>query len=85
MGGCWGGIVGVYEATVVFFFFEQKQSGAGILKQSMGDRHRVGIGLSYRPARLQRLAEQIPWIDSWPYRLSRESSCILLYQPSATA
>jgi hypothetical protein len=33
---------------------------AGILEQSMGARNRVGIGLSYRPARLQRLAELIP-------------------------
>ncbi len=28
---------------------------AGIFKQSMGARNRVGIGLSYRPARLHRL------------------------------
>jgi hypothetical protein len=35
---------------------------AGILEQSMGARNRVGIGLSYRPARLHRLAEMIPWI-----------------------
>jgi hypothetical protein len=34
---------------------------AGILKQSMGTRNLVGIGLSYRPARLHRLAEFIPW------------------------
>ncbi len=34
---------------------------AGIFKQSMGARDRVGIGLSYRPARLHRLAEFIPW------------------------
>ncbi len=27
----------------------------------MGARHRVGIGLLYRPARLHRLAEFIPW------------------------
>jgi hypothetical protein len=33
----------------------------GILEQSMGARNRVGIGLSYRPARLHRLAEFIPW------------------------
>jgi hypothetical protein len=33
---------------------------AGILKQSMGARNRVGIGLSYWPARLHRLAESIP-------------------------
>jgi hypothetical protein len=34
---------------------------AGILKQSVGARNRVGIGLSYRPARLHRLAETFPW------------------------
>jgi hypothetical protein len=33
--------------------------GAGIFKKSMGARYRVGIGLSYRPAR--QLAELIPW------------------------
>jgi hypothetical protein len=27
----------------------------------MGARNRPGIGLSYRPARLHRLAELIPW------------------------
>jgi hypothetical protein len=36
-------------------------SRAGILKKSIGARHRVGIGLSYRPARLYRLAKLIPW------------------------
>jgi hypothetical protein len=30
------------------------------VKKSMGARHRVGIGLSYRSARLHRLAEFIP-------------------------
>jgi len=30
---------------------------AGIFKQSMGARYRVGIGLSYRPERLHSLAE----------------------------
>ncbi len=33
---------------------------AWILKKSMGARHRVGIGLSYRPAKLHRLAELMP-------------------------
>ncbi len=33
---------------------------AGIFKQSMGARNRIGIGLSYRPAWLHRLAELIP-------------------------
>jgi hypothetical protein len=34
---------------------------AGIFKQSMGARNRVGIGLLYQPARLHRLAEVNPW------------------------
>jgi hypothetical protein len=34
---------------------------AGICKQYVGVRNRVGIGLSYRPARLHRLAELNPW------------------------
>jgi hypothetical protein len=34
---------------------------AGIFKQSMGTWNRVGIELSYRPARLHRLVELIPW------------------------
>jgi hypothetical protein len=34
---------------------------AGIFIPTMGAGNRVGIGLSYRPARLHRLAEFIPW------------------------
>jgi hypothetical protein len=34
---------------------------AGILGLSMGARNRVGVGLSYLPAELNRLAETIPW------------------------
>jgi hypothetical protein len=34
---------------------------AGIFKQSMGARNRLGIGLSYRSSRLHSLAELIPW------------------------
>jgi hypothetical protein len=34
---------------------------ARIFKQSLGARNPVGIGLSYRPARLHSLAEMIPW------------------------
>jgi hypothetical protein len=33
---------------------------AGIFKQSLWDMKRIGIGLSYRPARLHRMAELIP-------------------------
>ncbi len=37
------------------------QDSAGIFKQSVRARNREEIGLSYRPARLHRLAELIPW------------------------
>ncbi len=33
----------------------------GILEQSLWSRNREWIGLSYRPARQQRLAKSIPW------------------------
>jgi hypothetical protein len=46
-----------YFAVII----EQKETRAGIFKQSMGDRNRLGIGFSYRPSRLRRLAEFIPW------------------------
>jgi hypothetical protein len=36
--------------------YSKKETSAGIFKQSMGARNPVGIGLSYRPARLHRLA-----------------------------
>ncbi len=36
-------------------------SSAGTFKQSMGARNRVGIGLSYWPARLHSLAELVLW------------------------
>ncbi len=38
-----------------------QSSSGGILEQSMGAKNRVGIGLSYRPERLHRLAESILW------------------------
>ncbi len=42
------------------------EPSAGILEQSLGaKRNRVGIGLSYRPIRLHRLAELFFGIDSW--------------------
>jgi hypothetical protein len=37
-----------------------EKPSAGNLEQSMGDRNRVGIGLSYLPAVLHRLAVSIP-------------------------
>jgi hypothetical protein len=36
---------------------KKKEVRAEIFKLSMGVRNQVGIGLSYRPARLHRLAE----------------------------
>jgi hypothetical protein len=41
-------------------FLAHVSCGAEIFKQSMGAWNRVGIGISYRPARLHRLAELIP-------------------------
>jgi hypothetical protein len=38
---------------------------AGIFKQSMGAWNPVGIGLSYRPARLHRWRNSFLGIDSW--------------------
>jgi hypothetical protein len=38
-----------------------EENRAVIFKKSMGARHRGGIGFSYMPARLHRLAEFIPW------------------------
>jgi hypothetical protein len=47
------------------------RSCAGILEQSMGARNRVGIELSYRPARLHGLADSIPGLlNSLQYRFS---------------
>ncbi len=44
----------------------------GIFKQSKGARNRVGIGLSYRPARLHRLAEFI--LCRWGFFFSEPSA-----------
>jgi hypothetical protein len=35
-------------------------NSAGIVKQYMGARNRVGIGLPYRPSRLHNLEELVP-------------------------
>ncbi len=42
-------------------YLTYRPTRAGIFEQSMGARNRGGIRLSYRPARLHRLAEFIPW------------------------
>ncbi len=51
----------VHIAFNLFIIVQSNWKRAGIFKQSMGARNRVGIGLSYQPARLHRLAESIPW------------------------
>jgi hypothetical protein len=38
----------------------ERKYSAGIFKQSMGARNPLGIGLSYRPARLHSLAKLVP-------------------------
>jgi hypothetical protein len=53
-----------YFLTILMGLQDQTHR-AGIFKQSMGARNRVGIGLSYRPTRLHRLAKFILGIDSW--------------------
>jgi hypothetical protein len=47
--------------TFLFKIILYTELRAGIFKQSMGARNRGGIGLSYRPPELHRLAEFIPW------------------------
>ncbi len=45
-----------------YFKVEEEVEGCpGIFKQSMGARNRVGIRLSYRPARLESLVKSVPW------------------------
>jgi hypothetical protein len=60
----------VFTCTLYIQFMKGKQrelfldhsnlTSAGILKQSMWARNRVGTGLQYRPDRLHRLADLIP-------------------------
>ncbi len=64
---------------------------AGIFKQSMVDRNREGKGLSYRPARLHRLAIFIPWnrfpgsINVQKYELDRMGKLVSSYWPKFAA
>jgi hypothetical protein len=46
--------------TVLYGTYVKIAFRAGIFKHLMVARNRVGIGLSYRPAGLHRLAELIP-------------------------
>jgi hypothetical protein len=54
-----------YSSVIVHCKGERRKARAGIFKQSMGARHRVGIGLSYRPARLNRWRNSFLGINSW--------------------
>ncbi len=48
----------------------------------MGARKRAGIGLPYRPARLHRLVELIPWNRSWaPWKFRNTGSGRPVRQP----
>ncbi len=49
------------RASLNVFFLRYLTCSAGIFNQPTGVRNRVGIRLSYRPTRLHRLAELIPW------------------------
>jgi hypothetical protein len=49
------------KSRILLVWFQPTKLCARIFKQSTGTRNRVGIGLSYRPASLHRLAELIPW------------------------
>ncbi len=48
------------DGMTIIPYLPYRLDRAGIFKESMGAWHRGGIGLSYRPARLHRLAEFIP-------------------------
>jgi hypothetical protein len=56
--GIWGRYLRIHIRNNVGF-------SAGILKQFIEVRNRVGIGLSYWPARLHSLAELVPWNRFW--------------------
>jgi hypothetical protein len=64
---------GAFSQGVRIFVFFSSVFRAGIFKQSMRDRNRAGIGLSYRPVRLKnRLAELIPWnrfLGTWSLKV----------------
>ncbi len=52
-----------FSDTIIDIFGCRVLFCADILEQSMGARNWVRIGLLYRPAELNRLAESIPWIQ----------------------
>ncbi len=54
-------IIGLVWWTFLSEFKIPRQVCAGNFKHSMGAMNRVGIGLSYRPARLHSLMELVRW------------------------
>jgi hypothetical protein len=52
---------GAYSRNNVVFLKKNSCSELEFLKRPMGARNRGGRGLSYRPARLHRLAKFVPW------------------------
>ena len=96
----WSGFRGTISRVYKYYrrYMEVKMSGsaphppqsngptcAGIFKQCVGSRNRVGIGLSYRHARFHSLAELVPWnwflgsLKVWKFRLWLEYRWWLLY------
>ncbi len=68
--------------------YEGEEACVGIFKQSVGARNRVGIGLLYRPYRLRRLAELIPWnrllgAITWKFGLRSSLNLSILSGPDA--
>ncbi len=53
--------IGLLQRSCTLETGKEREYRAGIFRQSMRARNRVGIGLSYRTARLHRLVEFIPW------------------------
>jgi hypothetical protein len=51
----------LYDSVQLHTAKGKKPPELEFFKKSMRARHRGGIGFSYRPARLHRLAEFIPW------------------------
>ncbi len=59
---CWATVASsLFSSSAEAKWTCQGKAGAGIFKQSMGTRYRVGILLSYRSATLHSLAELVPW------------------------
>jgi hypothetical protein len=74
-------------SCLLLWWWFWKKSSAWIFKQSIGARKRLGIGLSYPPARQHSLVELVPWnrflgsLKVWKFGLrffSSNVNCCLL-------